>query len=190
MKAFFSEKGNLMTKYIVNQIAMSVFGVMIATTSMALGDAWLLPFGLFALLFYYFILIAFIREDGLKDALKIDGGRMKKDSFLGLKYCAVAAIPGLVLAILNTVFQSFGAQTGVIASITGVFNVITRIFVYGMYTGIDSYLFNQEIGVFSALNSASSLGITYIVYTFVTLVVSHLAYISGVYQWLIKEKKK
>jgi hypothetical protein len=189
MKKLFDEKGHLMVKYIINQIAMSIFGVMIATTAMALGDSWLLPFGIFALLFYYFILITFIREDGLKDAIKVDGGRMKKDRFSALKYCTIAAVPGLLFALLNIVFQAIGATTGPLASLSGIFNVFTRIFIYGMYTGIDSYLFNSEIGIFWNAFHVSSLGITYLIYTVLTLIVAHLAYSSGLNQLFVSEKK-
>lgn len=188
MKKMFNEKGDLMIKYIINQIAMSIFGVMIATTSMAVGDSWLLPFGIFALLFYYFILISFIREDGLKDAIKVDGGRMNKDVFSAAKYCSVATIPGFIVAILNFVFHLSGSETGVMASFSGIFNVVTRIFMYGMYTGIDSYLFNAETGVFKSISSVSTFGITYLVYTVTTLLVSHFAYVSGLKQMFVHNK--
>lgn len=172
----FKEKGPLIVKYIVNQIAMSLFGFMMATTAMMLGDSWLLPFGIFALLFYLFILITFIREDGQKDAIKIESGRMKRDSFSALKYCSVAAIPGFIIALINVILSFSAAQTGFVAVCSAVFNVITRIFVYGMYNPIDSYLFNHEIGIFSFAEFISSSGISYLLYTFVTLFVCHITY--------------
>ena len=169
-----------MVKYIVNQVAMSLFGFMIATTAMMIGDSWLLPFGIFALLFYLFILITFIREDGLKDGIKIDGGRAKRDPYLALKYCSVAAVPGFIIALINTLLSFSGAQTGFLATCSAVFNVLTRIFVYGMYNPIDSYLFNNQIGVFSSYEFISTSGISYLVYTFITLIVCHFTYLFAI----------
>lgn len=182
MKEFFNEKGHLMLKFIINQFAMSIFGIMMATTALSVGESWLLPLGIFGLLFFYFILLTFVREDGQKDGIKVAGGRMVADRFLALKYCAVASVPGFVIALLNMILCFADAGS----SVAGVCNIITRVFAYGMYNPIDTYLFNAESGVLKSLSFMTQMGISYVMYTFFTLAVCFLAYNSG----LKTDKKK
>lgn len=187
MKKMFIEKGHLMLKYIINQIAMSFFGLMMSSTALAIGESWLLPFGIFGLLFYWFILISFIREDGLKDALKADGGRIKADPLLSLKYCGIAAVPGFLIALTNMILHLVGAVGYNAENVRSIFNVITRILFYGMYNPIDTYLFNIDSAVFKSFGFISSSGISYVVYTFFTLIVCFLAYNSGLKKMFIKK---
>lgn len=190
MKKLFSNKGHLMLKYIVNQIAMSLFGLMMSASALAINDNLLLPFGIFGLLFYYFILITFIREDGLKDAIKVDGGRIKIDVFMSLKYCGIAAIPGFLIALLNMFLHIFNNGAIAYEGAAVVLNAVTRILVYGMYNTLDTYFFNNETGILSSYNYLSSNGITYVLYTVFTLAVCFLAYYTGVKQMFVKEEKK
>lgn len=193
MKKIFSQKGNLMTKFLINQIALSLFGLMVAGFGIK-NDGWMLAMGVFAILFYYFILITFIREDGLKDALKVEGGRMKKDPLLSLKYCGLAAVPGFVVVFINIVaslitkFASLSSP--VLDSISGVANIITRVLTYGMYNPLNVYLFDSTSGVLKGASWLSECGITFAVYTLFTLVVCFLAYNSGLNQMFVKENPK
>ncbi len=181
MKSLFNEKGHLMLKYIINQIAMSLFGMFMAATALAIGDQWLLPFGIFGLVFYYFILITFIREDGQKDAIKIAGGRMKADNLMSVKYCGIAALPGFVIAFINMMLCFGGFSRGILASIAGIFNVITRVFMFGMYNPVDTYLFNAETGVLKSASFMTQMGVSYVIYTVFTLAVCFLAYYIGLH---------
>ncbi len=171
-----------MLKFIVNQIAMSVFGIMMSFTAKVIGDTWLVAFGAFALLFYYFILWTFLWEDGAKDGIKVSGGRMKKNSFLGLSYCSVAALPSALFALLLVIFN---LTLDAASNAVGLMNIVVKVFTFGMYNAIDSY-FASFGGWFA---SASSIGITYLCYGFVTLVVCHFAYICGLNQLKLTNKK-
>ena len=175
MKNLFNEKGHLMVKFLVNQVAMSVFGIMMSFTAAAVGNSWLLAFGLFALLFYYFIMWSYIWEDGAKDGIKVSGGRMKKNSFLGLGYCAIASIPSIIFAVLLIVFNLTLDST---SAPVGVMNIVVKIFTFGMYNAIDSY-FAMSVTWFKSL---SAMGVTYLLYSLVTLIVCHLAYYFGTKQ--------
>ncbi len=192
MKNLISQKGNLMVKYLINQFALSLFGLMVSAFGIN-NQTWFLAMGVFALLFYYFILISFIREDGLKDALKVQGQRMKKDPFLPIKYCGIAAAPALFISLLNTVsffVVKSGVKSVVLSNISVVCNFITRILTYGMYNSIDSFFFNSESGVLKSVSILSDGGITFIVYTVLTLLVCFLAYNSGLNQMFVKEDPK
>lgn len=175
MKNLFNEKGHLMVKFLINQIAMSVFGIMMSFTAASIGNSWLLAFGLFALLFYYFIMWSYIWEDGAKDGIKVSGGRMKKNSFLGLSYCAIASIPSMLFATLLIVFN---LTLDSASAPVGIMNIVVKIFTFGMYNAIDSY-FALSAEWFKSL---STIGVTYLFYSFVTLLVCHMAYFCGTKQ--------
>lgn len=179
MKTLFHDKGGLMVKYIINQIALSLFGFMMSATAVAMGHDWLLPFGLFGLLFYYFILFTFIHEDGLKDAIKIDGGRMKKDCLLSLKYCGIAAVPAFVVALANTLLRLSGARGQAIEAAYSILDTITRFFTYGMYNALDNYFFSNGDGNAFVRSDFSYYGLSFLCYTFLTLAVCVLAYNLG-----------
>lgn len=192
MKTLFIEKGHLMLKYIINQIAMSFFGVMMAFTAATVSDdgSWLLPFGIFSLLFYWSILISFMREDGLKDAIKLKGGRIKKDSLLPLKYCSIAAVPGLIFPLVNMIVRIIGTDSAIAQGAVNICSFVTKFFVYGAFMPLDSYLFAGENAIFSSGRFLSDYSIICLVYTILTLVVCSLAYNSGLYGMFIKKDKK
>ena len=192
MKTLFIEKGHLMLKYIINQIAMSFFGVMMAFTAVTVSDdgSWLLPFGIFSILFYWSILISFMREDGLKDAIKLKGGRIKKDSLLPLKYCSIAAVPGLVFPLVNMIIRIIGTESAIAQGTVNICSFITKFFVYGAFMPLDSYLFAGENAIISSARFLSDYSTICFVYTVLTILVCTLAYNSGLCGMFIKKDKK
>ena len=192
MKNLFNEKGHLMLKYIINQIAMSFFGVMMAFTAATVNDdgSWLLPFGIFSVLFYWSILISFMREDGLKDAIKLYGGRIKKDALMPLKYCGIAAIPGLLFPIVNMIIRFTGTESAFAQGAVNICSFVSKFFLYGAFMPLDSYLFAGENAVFSSARFLSDYSIVCIAYTFLTLIVCFLAYNSGLNRMFIKKDRK
>lgn len=192
MKTLFNEKGHLMLKYIINQIAMSFFGVMMAFTAATIDEkgSWLLPFGIFSVLFYWAILISFMREDGLKDAIKVNGGRMKKDTLLPLKYCGIAAIPGLLFPVANLIIRLIGTESEISQGIVNICSFVSKFFAYGAFMGVDSYLFAGEYALFSSASFLTDYSIVCFIYTAVTLAVCVLAYNSGLSGMFIKKDRK
>ena len=192
MKNLFKDKGHLMLKYIINQIAMSFFGVMMAFTAATINDngSWLLPFGIFSVLFYWAILFSFMREDGLKDALKVNGGRMKKDVLLPVKYCSVAAIPGLLFVVVNMIVRFSGTTQSFAQGLTNICSFVSKFFLYGAFMPLDSYLFAGEFALFSSLGFLSDSGIVCIVYTVLTLLLCFFAYYTGINGMFIKKRNK
>ena len=191
MKTLFYEKGHLMLKYIINQIAMSFFGVMMAFTAATINDdtSWLLPFGIFSVLFYWAILISFMREDGFRDAIKVNGGRMKKDYLLPLKYCGIAAIPGLVFPLINMILRFSGADSAIAEGTINICSFVSKFFIYGAFMPLDSYLFAGNGAVFSNAAFLSDYSIVCFGYTLLTLAVCVLSYISGLCHLFVKNKK-
>ena len=60
-------------------------------------------FSIFSAAFYLFLLYVLMWETGASDKIRIDGGRMKKDVFKGLKVTLLANIPNYVFAVISTV---------------------------------------------------------------------------------------
>lgn len=179
MKTLMHEKGGLMGKFLINQIALSLFGFMMSATALVMGRSWLLPLGLFGLLFYYFILFTFIHEDGLKDAIRIDGGRMKRDPLLSLKYCGIAAVPGFLIALLNAILRLSGVTGKAIEATYSILDTITRFLTYGMYNALDNYFFTNGSDTDFYRAFFSSSGLSFVCYTFLTLAVCVFAYNLG-----------
>ena len=186
MKNLLHDKGGLIGKYIINQIALSLFGFMMSATAISMGHDWLLPFGLFGLLFYYFILFTFVHEDGLKDAIKVDGGRMKRDPLLSLKYCGIAAVPGFLIALVNTVMRVCGASGQAAEATYSILDTVTRFFTYGMYNALDNYFFSSADGTRVFFSSS---GLSFVCYTVLTLAVCVLAYNLGLHKITVEKQK-
>ncbi len=186
MSYLFKEKSHLMVKFMVNQVAMSLFGLMMSATAIAIGDSALLPFGVFGLLFFYFILFTFIREDGLKDAIKTEGGRIKEDIFCSVKYCSVASFPSVVIALAYIVLRLTGGRGPMIDSALDILNIICRIVTFGSYNSIDRYISIKN----SNYSAFSNSGFAFILYAFLTIIVCFIAYYSGIKKIGVKEKNK
>ena len=165
------EKSNMITKAIVFQIAMSIFGIMLASSIQSFGNAVKLFAGIFSVLFYFALIGAALNEDGLKDNIKVSRNTVKADAFLGMKYIAVSYIPTFAVTILYIILRLFGIANG----LTSTLNVLIRLFLSGMYLSLDSYLFaagNTPMPV-------SINGWTFLIYQIFSVIVCGLFYIAG-----------
>lgn len=136
MSNFFRENSYSMVRLFLNQIALTVFGTMLALAT-AKNDTLLLVTSIFSVLFYLYLVYSFGWEIGAKDKIRIDGGRLAPMPAKGFLIALVANIPNLLLALL----MGFGA---IISTATGaewagdlsvVCNAIARL-IEGMYLGI------------------------------------------------------
>lgn len=149
MKEFIHKNSELIVKMVVHQIGLTVFGLLLNSCASVSGNENLgIIFGVFSAAFYWFLIYILLWENGTKDKIRIEAGRMKKDVFKGAKVALIAAIPNLFLALLSTVgylaidrsvmvdgkFTSpeWAANLYSIAQIIG-------IFLNSMYTGIGEY---------------------------------------------------
>ena len=187
MKKIINEKGDLIAKCIVFQIAMSVFGIMINFATVQMGNTVLLLGGIFSILFYFALVGATLNEDGLKDKIKYDRLKENPDKLYGVKFMAVSYIPSLLITGLFSLLMSFGILEGV----TYVVNMIIRFFISGMYIGIDIFLFSKTNEAGDIIyNSFSMNGYSFLIYQIISILICGLFYYLGLRGVnLIKTKK-
>ena len=126
------ENKSLISKLIVNHIAMSIFGLIMAITTRFLanrnGNKTLYYIaGILAILLYAVVLYVNLWEKGASDKIRVDGGRMKRNIYTGLWITFLANIPTIIFgifAMINCYIQS--DLTGLLAAISPLYN--------GMYT--------------------------------------------------------
>ncbi len=173
MKRIFELKGRLIFKSIIFQIAMSIFGIMLAMAVLAINEKYLVFAGVFSVLFYFALAGAAFNEDGLADNLKIKGNRLTEDKLLGLKCAAVYYIPTFIITVLQIVFYyTVGADNPVFQLL----NMVNRFFTSGMYLSLDRVLFATG----DTFEAISYSGIIYIVYQLFSVIVLGIFYYLGV----------
>ena len=174
MKELLQGKTHLMVKFIINQFAISIFGIMVATPFLYNSSILALA-GVFSVLLFYFILWYFVKEDGQKDGIKTSAKRFNGKIYAGLIYCAIAHIPSIFLAIINVVLTVVPNLPTWLENVRMIINILVRLFLFGMFTGINSSLSEAS----TAFSTLSDLGITFLLYFIPTLLVCFIAYASG-----------
>ena len=112
IKEFWKENSYDIVKMFINQIGMTIFGLIVAMATVSLsskmelakGERWPLLLGsVFGVLFYLFLLGYMTSEIGAKDGIRIEGKRMKFMPFKGLFMSLIANSVNLLLAVLAIV---------------------------------------------------------------------------------------
>ena len=80
MKSFFSQHGYTCVRLLITQIAISIFGTVLALATTTVGnDAFTICVSVFAVLFFVFLIYNVMWEVGAKDRLSVDLGKKKKN---------------------------------------------------------------------------------------------------------------
>ncbi len=143
MKRFIGDNFNLIKKLLTYQFGAAFFGILVNSSAGRLP--WLnLLTGILAVLFYIYLLYSAVWEEGARDRIRVDGGRMTRDDLKGLKIALVANIPniliGVVMAASTVLNTALSAQwAGNIAAIANAVGVLWE----GMYVGILTTVFPQ-----------------------------------------------
>ena len=179
---YIKENKSLISKLIVNHIAISIFGLIMAIVGRFLASrnggrmALYYAVGILAVLLYAVILYVNLWELGAKDKIKVDSGRMKLNILNGLYISLFANIPTIIFGIFATINCYVESDfTGILAALSPLYN--------GMYT---------------VLTDAKGLALgTYFPPVFIflcipALIISLVSYILGVkgYNCLFPEPKK
>lgn len=132
LSQIWQEKGRLIRKMWINQFAFSLFGIFVATPFS--GNICILA-GIFALLFYSFVVGFAILDDSQKDRIAYQAGRKQYlKSNIGMGYSFLAFIPTIALTVIYTltVFVS-GLQN----SFSFILGLINKYAICGEILGID-----------------------------------------------------
>lgn len=139
---FFRENSKLISRLFVNQIGMTVFGLVLTLAVMRAADnntALTVAVSVFSILFYLFLIYTVMWEKGARDAVRFGSGKEEKKPFFAFRAALAASIPNLVLAFLLFVFYLLGTVAGLPIGQTlyTVMHIILGLF-EAMYVGLFS----------------------------------------------------
>ncbi len=131
MREFMQKHSYSAVRLFVNQIAISIFGLVLAIACGKVeNDTLKVCASVGAILFYLFLLYAAMWEAGSKDKLSCS----KTIPLTGLYIGLVANSLNILLAIIITV-SSFASEGGTLHAVGAISSVIA-LFIEGMYTGL------------------------------------------------------
>ena len=172
MKISIKEKSGMIFKSIIFQIAMSLFGLMLSASVIAINEKFLLVSGIFSFLFYFALIGAAVNEDGVKDYLRIKAGRVEKDVLLGFKYAAISYIPSFIITVLHVVLRLFSIEN----ALTQLLSIFIRLLSCGMYLSFDRYWFaTGDTFLQFSLN-----GFSFLIYEVVSVIIIGIFYYIGI----------
>ena len=104
MKNFLKKNSDMIIKLIVHQFGLTVFGFLLYSAASVSGNrALVIGFSIFSVAFYLFLVYNLAWENGSKDKIRIDAGRLERDNFKGLKADLIAQIPNLIIAFVSLI---------------------------------------------------------------------------------------
>ena len=134
MKEFWKANSYNIVKCFLNQIAITMFGLMIVFATMQ-NETMLLIGSLFSIGFYLFLTYYMFWEIGGKDRIQEDAGRRKKTPVRGLIISLISYIPMIIMAILLLITFPHTETSEPAANIYFVVNMLTRA-LHAMYLGL------------------------------------------------------
>ena len=135
MREFFQKHSYNAVRLFVNQIAISIFGLVLAIACGKVeNDMLKIITSCGAIAFYLFLLYAAMWEVGSKDKFGVDNGTKKAMPLTGLFVALLANGINLLLAIFILAF-SFAPEGGALHA-AGALSKVIALFIQGMYTGL------------------------------------------------------
>ena len=175
MKEFFAENGRAVAKLYVNQIAMSIFGIMVIVAP-NLSDLFLLPASFLAVGLYLFIIYSMMWEQGAKAAAKTlraqdSGVRKIKTPLLIVFFGSLLNILCYSLyAVLKIYVLANDIAEGEVAFFGNMVWHAMRL-LNSIYMGFEAMIFpNPNIGLPEGAEAVSNIMYTPPYYFFLTLV--------------------
>ncbi len=138
---FLKDNSYTIFKMLVNQIGMTMFGLVLSMATHQ-NDTLLLITSLFAVAFYMVLLYSMTWDIGYAEKIRIDGKRLTFVPLKGLYMSLIANIPNILLALLAIIGYYGGElENGVPVSPEWAVNLygtakIIALFIQGMYSGI------------------------------------------------------
>ena len=169
---FFKKNSYTIVKLFINQIAISIFGNVLAIAcGMAKYDTLKLVTSIFAVLFFVFLNYSALWEIGYKQIPSIEAGRTPRVPLTGLYMALWASVPNFLLAVLvmlGNLLNGIG-----FFSTVGAVAAMVAIWIEGMYTGILSFI---KINA----HPANSYWISYFIIIIPGLLAGWLGYYFGI----------
>lgn len=136
MREFFRENSDNIIKLFVNQIGMTIFGLLLSVATFQ-NKELLMWTGVLTVIFYLYLVYSTAWYIGAKDKIKIDGGRMNKSPVRGLILGTLANSINIILAlvIILCYYTWFFSEMQWAANITAIAYQISWL-LNGMYIAI------------------------------------------------------
>ena len=136
MKKFYTENQKLIHKFLLNQLALSLFGFMTIIAMSSFGNTAMLVTTVMAAAFFAALLYDNAWDIGARDRNKITNGRLKKRPLHGIKVALFAYIPTYVFLVPTVIFTILSLfNVTVLDGIAAVFRAFTIFLCNGMYLG-------------------------------------------------------
>lgn len=186
MKEFFQKNGHLIWRLILNQIGLTIFGLMTSMTAAAVGDMfrdssgnaqriYMVWTSVFAIVFYMFVDYTAIKEEGQRDKIRVDAGRVERDSWRGFKIAACASALNFLLAIVINVCGLLGSEkflalewAGDACGISKLLALVLQAMYWGVLVGLPGVTTVSDIPA-----------LLYFVIPLPALIVASLGYLAG-----------
>jgi len=136
MKNIISEKSGMIGKLFVYQIAISLLGLFVVSP---FNGYIQIAAAVFSILFYFSLICYAVIEDGQKDCISHNAGRIKGNALTGFVYSIIAYIPTIIIVLLQSLLHLLTEST-VLTGLKSILTFIIRFFLMGMYLGIDTGL--------------------------------------------------
>lgn len=174
MFAFFKNNSDNILKLSVNQIAMTIFGLLLTAATYS-NKKLLFATGVLSAVFYLYLIYTTAWDIGARDKIKIDGGRMDKNSSKGALLGIGANVINIIL-ILTAIICFYLADNLHLqwaANTTAITGLIAYL-INGMYIAVISFAkilpFNFELFKLFLL----------LFTVIISVLVSFVAYLAGV----------
>ncbi len=139
----------MVIKILLNQIGMDFFGLVLYIASTAAGQGegkdstgyiMKIVTSVFSVIFYLVLLYTMTRDEGLKDEIRIEAGRMHPQplKFFWLSLCAnsINILLGVIITIVNILTAALGDAIPYIFGEIGAVCITIVTLTEGMYTGL------------------------------------------------------
>ncbi len=143
----------LINKFLLNQIAMAIFGVMVCLPMPMFGKVALIIASLVAALFFVALLYDNAWDEGFRDSNRISNGRLNFRAFHGARVALFAYIPTILfwsIWAVSVVLNRLGVEF--LNSVGAVCKAIVVFFCNATYLGI-VYTFNNQVNEVALLLS-------------------------------------
>ena len=177
---YFREHSKLISKLFINQVGMTIFGLVLTMAVMrSTGNnpTLTVAVSVFSILCYLCLIYNVMWEEGARNIIRVNSGRMERIPCFSLKAALFASVPNLVLALLMLIsfILAFPFGMDLARSVYGALHIILALF-EAMYVGLLSAI----LEAFPALETQSLVAcILYLISSLPMMLVSMLAYFLG-----------
>lgn len=151
IKNFYFDNMKLVNKFWINQIAMSIFGIMVCGALSSFGTTWAIVASALSSFFFAALLYDNAWDEGFRDRNRVTNGRLKFRPFHGAKIALFAYIPTLIFlipAVISTIIRLCGKD--IMSSVEAVCKAVillTNGTYFGIFIGTSPVEYTQTNGV-------------------------------------------